>query len=167
MRIRSIRLSTDLRNTRAVEHAIRRGSFCTIATSSRANRPHVVGVLYVELDGFVYVSTLRASVKARNIRENPLVAVCIPVRRIPLAPPFHISFQGRAELHDREEIAISRLLRMGRLKTITSRGELDDEDSCFVRIHPGPRVATYGLGVPVRELLRDPVHASRSVRLRP
>jgi hypothetical protein len=127
----------------------------------------VVGVLYVVLDGVIYISTLRTSVKARNIRENPRVAVCIPVRRFPFVPPFHVSFQGHAELHARDDTAISAPLDTGRLKTITSHGELDDEDSCFVTIVPGPRVATYGLGVPVRELIRDPLHANRSLPLLP
>lgn len=157
----------DDRQKRLVQRAVGRGSFCTLATSSRANRPHVVGVLYVPLDGVFYVSTLRTSVKARNVRENPLVAVCIPVRRFPFVPPFHVSFQGRAELCERNDAGIVALLDSGRLKAITSHGELDDPDSCFLRITPGPRVATYGLGVPVRELMRDPIHASRSLKLEP
>jgi general stress protein 26 len=122
-------------------------------------------VLYVALEGVFYVSTLRTSVKARNVRENPRVAVCIPVRRFPFIPPFHVSFQGRAELHERDEARIVALLDEGRLRAITSHGELDDPDSCFLTITPGPRVATYGLGVPLRELMRDPIHASRSVKL--
>lgn len=156
----------DDRHQRIVRRAIRRSSFCTIATSSREQRPHVVGVLYTVVDGALYVSTLRTSVKARNVRDNPRVAVCIPVRRFPFVPPFHVSFQGRAELRDRDDGAIAALLDAKRLRAITSHGELDDPDMSFLVIAPNPRVATYGVAVPLRELIRDPVHASRSLRLR-
>jgi hypothetical protein len=136
-----------------------------LATSSEANRPHVVGVLYAAVGRLLYVSTLQTSVKARNIRANPRVAVCIPVRRFPVGPPFHVAFQGRAELSSRDDPRVVPLLEGRRLKPITSHGELDDPDSCFVIITPGRRVASYGLGVPVRQLLRDPLHANRSLEV--
>jgi general stress protein 26 len=153
------------RQRKLVQRAINRGSFCTLATSSQANRPHVVGVLYAAVDGLLYVSTLRTSVKARNIRANPRVAVCIPVRRFPVGPPFHVALQGQAEVRSRHDPRIVGLLDAKRLKSITSHGELDDPDSRFLIVTPGRRVATYGLGVPLRQLLRDPLRASRSVEL--
>jgi general stress protein 26 len=153
------------RERKLVQRAIKRGTFCTLATSSQVNRPHVVGVLYTAVEGLLYVSTLQTSIKARNIRTNARVAVCIPVRRFPVGPPFHVSFQGRAELCSRDDPRIVRLLEERRLNPITSHGELDDPDSCFLIITPGRRVATYGLGVSLRQLLRDPIHASRSVEL--
>lgn len=156
---------TEDRQRKLVERVIRRRSFCTLATSSQANRPHVVGVLYAAVDGLLYVSTLQSSVKARNVCANPGVAVCIPVRRFPVGPPFHVSFQGQAELCSRDDPRIVRLLEARRLRAITSHGELDHRDSCFLIITPTRRVATYGLGVPVRQLLRDPIQASRSVEL--
>jgi len=153
------------RRRKLVQRAIKRGSFCTLATSSQANRPHVVGVLYAVVDRSMYVSTLESSVKARNVRANPRVAVCIPVRRFPVGPPFHVAFQGRAELCTREDARIARLLDTRRLAAITSHGELDDPESCFLVISPGRRVATYGLGVPVRQLVRDPLHGSFSLEV--
>jgi general stress protein 26 len=153
------------RQRKVVERALKRSSFCMLATSSEGNRPHVVGVLYAAVERLLYVSTLQTSVKARNIRANPRVAVCIPVRRFPVGPPFHVAFQGQAELCSRDDPRVARLLEGRRLKPITSHGELDDPDSCFVIITPGRRVASYGLGMPVRRLLRDPLHANRSVEL--
>jgi len=149
----------------AVRRAIGKGSFCTLATSSAANRPHVTGVLYAAADGVLHVHTLRSSIKARNVRDNPRVAVCIPVRRLPVGPPFAVHFQGRAELCAVDDPRILALADAGRLKRITSHGELAHPDSCFLRIVPARRVATYGLGVPLRELLRDPLAATRSVEL--
>jgi general stress protein 26 len=152
-----------LRN--AVRRAIARRSYCTLATSSAANRPHVVGVLYAEVDGRFYVSTLETSTKVRNLRENPRVAVCIPVRRFPVGPPFSVQFQGEAEIRAPDDPAIADLLAGGRLKRITSHGELDDPHACVIKVTPGRRVATYGLGVPLRKLLGDPIHASGSVEV--
>ena len=81
----------------AVRRAIAKHSFCTLATSS-ANRPHGVGVLYTAVDGGLYVSTLKDSKKARNVAANPRVAICIPVRRFPMAPPFLVQFGATAEI---------------------------------------------------------------------
>ena len=153
------------RQRKQVRRAIERSSFCTLATSSDANRPHVVGVLYAAVEGHFYVATLNTSVKVRNVRANRRVAVCIPVRRYPVGPPFSVQFQGNAQVRPVDDPEIVRLLEAGRLKRITSHGELDDPNACFLRVAPGRRVATYGLGVPLRVLLRDPIHASRSVEL--
>jgi general stress protein 26 len=150
---------------RSVRRAMARRSYCTLATSSAANRPHVVGVLYAVFDGAFYVATLETSTKVRNVRANRRVAVCIPVRRYPVGPPFSLQFQGTAEILAIGDPEIAELLAADRLKRITSHGELDDPDACFIKVTPGRRVATYGLGVPLRKLLRDPIHASGSVEM--
>lgn len=153
------------RQLKMLRRAIGRNDYCTLATSSAANRPLVAGVLYAAVEGVLLVSTLRGSAKARNIAENDRVAVCVPVRRYPVGPPFSVQLQGRAEILSVEDPLITELHRAGRLKAITSHGELDDPDACMVRIVPGTRVGTYGLGVSLRDILRDPIHASRSWRM--
>ncbi len=153
------------RQLRMIRKAIARNSFCTLATSSAENRPLAVGVLYAVVEDLLYVSTLKTSAKVRNLGENDSVAVCIPVRRYPVGPPFSIQFQGRAEICSIEDPEISALIQAGRLKRITSHGELDDPAACMLKISPGPRIATYGFGLSLRELLRDPLHASRSFRV--
>ena len=153
------------RERRLIRRAIAKKSFCTLGTTSAEARPLVTGVLYAAVDDLLYVSTLRTSAKVRNVRANKRVAVCIPVRRYPVGPPFSVQFQGSAELCEISEPEIVALLEAGRLKRITSHGELDHPEACFLRITPGPTVATYGLGVPLREILRDPLSASRTVRM--
>jgi nitroimidazol reductase NimA-like FMN-containing flavoprotein (pyridoxamine 5'-phosphate oxidase superfamily) len=76
-----------------VRRAIVKHSFCTLATSS-GGAPHGAGVVYQAVDGVLYVSALEASKKARNIQGNPRVAVCIPVRRLPMAPPIVVGARG-------------------------------------------------------------------------
>lgn len=149
----------------AVQAAIADNSFCALATSSAANRPHVVGVLYAAVDGILYVSTSDASTKARNIAQNPRVAVCIPVSQQHGLPPLCVQFQGTAEVCALQDPRMVALLQTGKLAAITGHGALDEPGSCLLRIAPGRRVATYGVGVPVDELMRDPLHADRSVVL--
>ena len=51
----------------------------------------------------------------------------------------------------------------GRLAAITSHGELERPGTCFVKITPGRRVATYGIGVSAGQLEADPLSAFGSV----
>jgi hypothetical protein len=155
----------DANQQQIVRDAIVQNSFCVLATSSAANRPHAVGVLYVAVDGVLYISTLESSVKARNIRENPRIAVCITVQQHAGLPPFCVQFQGTAEVCTLQDPRITGLLAAGRLEAITGHGALEAPGSCFLRVAPGRRIATYGIGVPLDELMRDPINASRSVML--
>ncbi len=146
-----------------VWRTIERRSFCTLATSSADNEPHVAGVLYAVADRVLYLTTQTRSKKGRNLRENPRVAVCIPVRIYPVGPPFCVQFRGTAELLSPQDPSMSTLLSDRHLEKITSHGELDDPDSWFVRLVPDRRISTYGIGVPLRTLLRDPISASRTI----
>jgi hypothetical protein len=148
-----------------VTRAIGRRSFCMLATASAATRPHAAAVLYAPVDTTLYVSTLRTSRKARNIAANPQVAVTIPVRRLPVGPPSSIQFQGRADILAADDPHVTGLVEAGRLRAITGHGELDEPDGCILRIAPVRRITTYGLGMPLRRLLRDPLHAGGSVDL--
>jgi len=146
-----------------VVNAVARRSFCTLATASAQDRPHVAGVLYAADGNVLYVSTLRSSRKARNIAGNPSVFVCIPIRRLPVGPPSTVQFSATAEILAAADADIVGLAQAGRLKPITGHGELELPDGCFLRITPGPKLHTYGLGLPLRRLLRDPLHAGASV----
>jgi general stress protein 26 len=145
--------------------AISRRSFCTLATSSAANRPHVAGVVYAVHEGALYVSTRRTSRKARNVAGNPHVSVCIPVRRIPVGPPSTVQLSATAEILAPDDPHIARLLEAGRLASITRHGELDLPDGCFLRITPTGTLQTYGLGLPLVALIRHPLEAGGRVDL--
>ena len=149
----------------AIRKAIGKRSFATLATSSAAGRPHTAGVLFELVDNVLYVNTMRSSRKALNVAANTNVAVCIPVRRLPVGPPSSVHFQGRAEILDLDHPQITALISAGRLKSLTSHGELDEPDGCFLRIALGARLLTYGLGMSLRKLIGDPLHAGGSVDL--
>jgi len=122
-------------------------------------------VLYGAVGTRLYVNTLRSSRKARNVAESPHVALVIPIRRIPVGPPSTVMFQGRGEVLDLDAPEITTLVAEGHLTSITSHGELELEDGCFLRITPPRRWLTYGLGMSLWSLLRDPTGAGGSVEM--
>lgn len=123
----------------------------------------MAGVLYALVGRDLYVHTDLASRKARNIAEHDRVAVCVPVPTGLDEAPFTASLQGTATILALDDPAVTPLIANGRLAAITSHGELERPDSVFVRITPGPRIATYGIGVSPAELAADPLSAFGSV----
>ena len=148
-----------------VMQAMTKRSFATLATTSPADRSQVAGVLYEMVGNDLYVNTLRTSRKARNIADNPHVAVSIPIRRIPVGPPSSVQFQGTAEILDLDDPEIKRLLDRGSLGSLTGHGELEMPNGCFVRITPGRRINTYGLGMSLYRLIKDPLNAAGVIEM--
>jgi general stress protein 26 len=148
-----------------VTRALARRSFCVLATASPAGEPHAVGVLYAADGTTLYIHTLRDTRKDRNVAANPHVAVCVPVRRLPVGPAMAVQFRGRAEIVEHDDPELARLIQSGRLKKIIVDGALEDPRGCFLRVTPAGRVSTYGIGIPMRQVLRDPLSAIGSVRL--
>jgi len=144
---------------------LERRSFATLATVSPAGRPHAAGVLY-ELEGdALFINTLASSRKARNIAANPHVGLSIPIRRIPVGPPSSVQFQSTAHLLATDHPTIQSLVTEGKLKSLTSHGELDLPGSVFARIELPKRLLTYGLGMSLVALIKDPLAAAGSVDL--
>lgn len=147
-----------------IRSAIAKRSFATLGTTSPKQRPHAAGILYAAVGDVLYVSTNRSSRKARNIDANPHVFVSIPVRRMPFgAPPSTIQFAATAELLAVDHPDVVALAGTGKLKAITSHGELDLPDGCVVRITPGTTIHTYGLGMSLRALGKNPLDAAGRV----
>ena len=150
-----------------VERAIRRHRFAVLSSVSPAGFPHAAGIAYSTVGTTLYVHTMRSSRKAANIAADDRVALVIPTRSIPFAPPFNVQFQARATLLDLDDPEILRALDSGRLKGIIGHGALEEPDGCFVRIVPNGRVHTYGIGVSTLAVARDPLHSGdRLVDLR-
>lgn len=147
----------------AVRDALAAQWFCTLATSSASGRPHAAGVLYALVGRDLYVHTDRASRKARNIAENERVAVCVAIDNDPGMPPNTVSLQATATLLELDDPTVAPMIADGRLAAITSHGELERPDTCFVRITPGRRAVTYGIGITAEELAADPLSAASTV----
>ncbi len=146
-----------------VVRAIAKRSFCLLATTSPAGRSHVAGVLYDEVDGGLYVSVDRPSRKARNIEANPHVALTVPIRRIPVGPPSTAMFQTTATVLANDDPEVRRLAADGRLGDITGHGELNLASGCIVRIDPPAVIHTYGLGLSLWRLIREPLRGGGRV----
>jgi general stress protein 26 len=148
----------DPRQVERTWRAIRRHHFAVLSTVSPAGHPHAAGVSYCAVDERLYVNTHRASRKARNVAADGRVGLVVPVRRLPVGPPFNVQFQGTAALLAQDDPEITTLLARGELGGIVSHGELDEPDGCFLRIEPTRRIHTYGIGVSVLAVARDPLH---------
>lgn len=150
-----------------VMRAITRRSFATLASASSAGRPHVAGVLYERVGSELFISTLLTSRKARNVAAGGRVGVSIPIRRLPVGPPSTVQFQAKADLLDVDDPVITGLVDDGHLGSITGHGELELSDGCFIRVAIPHRLPTYGLGMSLWKLIRDPLGAGGIVELGP
>jgi hypothetical protein len=138
---------------------IAKRSFANLATVSAGGSPHTVGVLYAAVGRDIYVSTELGTRKAKNIAHEQRVAIAIPVRRLPIGPPMLIHFQTTAEMIPTDDRRIRSLLDAGDLEKVTSHGELELADGCFLKIPVPSRIHTYGLGLSLYRLIRDPLSA--------
>jgi general stress protein 26 len=150
-----------------VQKIIAGRSFCSLATATRDGKPHIVGIMYKFVNGHLYFATGTSTKKARNIKDNPNVAIHISVRRytVPVGPPDSLQFSGTAQILSREDPEIVSLLNAGKLKSITGFGVLKEPDLCFLKIKPSRTMHTYGIGVPLLQFLRDVANADRTVVL--
>ncbi len=149
----------DPAQTKRVTKAIKSASFAVLSTVSAAGFPHAAGVVYETAEGSLFVHTMGHSRKAQNVRSRGRVGVVIPVRKLPVGPPFTIQFQATAEVFAMDDKVITDLLSKGELKGVTGHGALDEPDGCFLRLTPSGRIHTYGIGVSAIALARDPLHA--------
>ncbi|MEX1295429.1 MAG: pyridoxamine 5'-phosphate oxidase family protein [Candidatus Limnocylindrales bacterium] len=149
----------------AVLEAIGKRSFATLASTSAEGWPHAAGVLYALSGEHLYVSTLGSSRKARNIGANPRVAITVPVRRSPFGPPSTIIFQTTARVLELDDPELRAAARTGDLDGVTGHGELELPGGVFIQVALPRKVVTYGLGMSLLSLMRDPMHASGFARL--
>jgi hypothetical protein len=156
-------IPSDPAQVQRTKKAIRRKSFAVLSTVSAAGFPHAAGVLYSSVDTTLYVHTMRSSRKARNVVDTGRAAVVIPVRRLPVGPPFTVQFQAAAAVLAMDDPEIVAHLDKGRLGKITGYGALEEPDGCFIRIVPAARVHTYGIGVSAIAVARDPLHVGERI----
>jgi general stress protein 26 len=149
-----------------IRRTLAKQSFAVVSTVSDAGYPHAAGVVYCADGLSMYVHTMRSSRKARNVATGGRAGVVVPVRKLPVGPPFNVQFQADAEIVEMDAPEIVDLVGRGVLKRITGHGELDEPDGCFIRLRPRRRMHSYGIGVSTLALARDPLHVgARTVEL--
>ena len=145
------------RQIRIVAKALRSKSFATLATVSPRGRSHGAGVVYDFVDGTLWIHTMRDSRKGRNIAHNRHVGISVPYRRLPVGPPYTLHFQGLAELVSLDDPVAVGHFEAGRLDSISGHGAMTMDGACFVRIAPTGTIHSFGAGVPVLDLIRNPI----------
>jgi general stress protein 26 len=68
-------------SNRQIEDFLMAGRVMRLATISESGWPHVVPIWYLYENSRLYIETGADSVKVRNIRRNPHVAICVDVGR--------------------------------------------------------------------------------------
>jgi hypothetical protein len=142
---------------RIIAKALRTNSFATLATVSPKGRSHCAGVVYDFVDGALWIHTMGDGRKGRNIAHNGHVGVCVPYRRLPVGPPYTLHFQGVAELVPLDDPDALSHYQAGRLDTISGHGAMEMTGACFVRITPTGTIHSFGPGVPILDLARNPL----------
>jgi uncharacterized protein YhbP (UPF0306 family) len=172
---RDIAVSAGPSDFDVVAQTLRRRTFGTLSTLTEQGRPHATAVTYAMSPAGeplrLYVTTRTTTRKVRNIRAHPDVAMVVPVPRRFAArfPPRCIQFQGEATVvsdSDRDAIRafesswFLRRILMTERRIVTQGGEL-----CFIRVHPGATLFTYGIGISLWENVRRPRAATGRVMI--
>jgi hypothetical protein len=141
---------------------IAKHSFCVLATQGLRG-PHVAGVCYFARGLDLYIPTSANTVKARNVRRDPRVAVHVPVPwpLVP-APPKSIQFRGKAEILSINDPAANEALEHGPLvirrifRRLLERADAETwGESIWIHVRPGKRIETFMVGVPPTAIFRD------------
>ena len=143
--------------TEQVWREIEGSFFAVLGTVNRKGEPRTAGIVYVVRGRRLYIGTDPSSLKARNIRRNPNVSLTVTLDRRPFflwrmkIPPAVITFRGEAVLREREEVApeIHEKLMSG-----IEMSEEAAAGTVFIEVTPRGHFSTYGVGVPLRTMLR-------------
>jgi hypothetical protein len=150
-----------------VWNEIENGLFAVLGTVNSKGEPRTAGIVYTVKDRFLYIGTGRSSLKARNINLNPMISLTVTIeKRVPLmfwikVPPAVVTFHGEATLVDPAEIDPEIPKKLG------GEVELSEEeiaDMVFIRVRPLGHFSTYGIGVPLKTMMK-PAKASGRVEV--
>lgn len=157
---------------------LRKLHFAVLSTASVDGKPASAGVSYgISPAGHglaIYVMTRTHLQKARNIAQNPHVALVVPLTRrfLWFLPPPTIQLYGRAEIldwTDAEGNAVFGGFWLGRriLAGYQASYERGERRICFLRITPEPIISTYLVGSSIWDARRRIESAAAKVRIPP
>jgi nitroimidazol reductase NimA-like FMN-containing flavoprotein (pyridoxamine 5'-phosphate oxidase superfamily) len=145
---------------------IAKRNFCVLATQELRG-PHVVGVSYFARGLDLHILTSAKTVKVRNVRRDPRVAVHIPVpwSLVP-APMKSIQFRGSAEILPIDDASANEALEHSSFVMLrVMRRLLRNVDvkvwgeSVWIHVRPRKRIETFMIGVPSTTIFRDEAKA--------
>lgn len=156
---------------------LRAHNFAVLTTVDADAAPDAAGVNYgvsaPNRDLALYVMTRRHLKKARNIAQNPRVALVVPLRRRLLwfIPPATIQLRGQAEILDEtdpEGTDVFRRFWMGRRILAAyeqARRQQGETRICFLKITLDPLIRTYAVGYTIWDLQRRMEAAGATVHI--
>jgi general stress protein 26 len=156
--------------------ALRAHDFAVLSTADAAGEPHAAGVTYgvspPDRPLALYVMTRRHLTKARDVAQNPRVALVVPLPRRLLwfIPPATVRLRGHAELlawSNPEGTEVFQRSWLGRriLAAYEQSRRRGEARVCFLRITPDPIARPYGVGHSVWTLRRRMEAAAGTVAL--
>ncbi len=144
-----------------VWEALEKELFAVLGMVTAANEARTVGIVYVVRNRRLYISTGKATWKARHIAQNPHVSLTIPIhKRIPIMPWIKIpaatiTFCGVAKILPSEQASPEIIKAIYR--DAAENQEMIAE-TCLIEVMPIKEFITYGVGVPLMKM-RDPQQA--------
>lgn len=136
--------------------------FAVLGVVTKDGEARTVGIVYVEYEGKLYITSQKDAWKVKHIAQNPHVSLTVPIhKRIPFLPWIKIpaatiTFSGEAIILNTGEVSPEVLSKL-------TRGmELSEEDKAsmgIIEVTPVGNFVTYGVGVSLMDM-RDP-HKAR------
>lgn len=131
--------------TKTVARLIDRERVCRVATAGRRGMPHLVPVCQVVAGGKIYFGSGADGRKARNLAENPRVALTVDLYAEDWTHLKGVMVQGRATLiAGGPKFRRVRALLYRKYAQYRREAALDESDSVVVEVTP-TRVFTWGL----------------------
>ncbi len=149
--------------TEEVWGQLAKASFAIIAYAVPTGEPRSSGVVYGTAGRRLYVATAPDSRKAREIVDDQLVSLTVPVRRGGLLallfpiPPATITFRARAVVHHAGSLDPASVSKeFARLLPEQHRAT-----ACMLELVPEGQFLTFGIGVSLGEMTKPDIATAR------
>ncbi|MHA1868247.1 MAG: pyridoxamine 5'-phosphate oxidase family protein [Candidatus Heimdallarchaeaceae archaeon] len=137
-----------------IRKILKKNNWLVISTISKNNLPQSSVVMYKSDGKEIYFVTGKNTLKTKNIQFNDNVSITIPLYRnlfyklIP-APPAEIHFKAKAQIVSKKDEKAREVLKEI-IKFEEKTGTT--EESIWIKVTPGRKIATYGLGVKLLDM---------------
>lgn len=154
-------------NKRQVWEEINKQVFGVLGMVTSNGEARTAGIVYVEDNGKLYISSQKQAWKVRHIAQNPHVSLTVPIHKhIPFLPWIKIpaatiTFAGEARLRSYEDVSAEVVQKLFR----GMAGSTEEQQMLVViEVIPVGDFVTYGIGVSLSEM-RDPQKARGRVAM--
>lgn len=135
--------------------------FAVLGVVTQTGEARTVGIVYVVVDGKLYISSGKQAWKVRHIDQNPHVSLTVPIHKRILIMPWikipaaTITFSGTARLLAYQDVSNEAIQKLFRGMILS---EAEKEDMRIIEVTPVGDFITYGVGVSLMDM-REPTKA--------